>query len=100
MATPEELKKAADDKAAADAAAAAKANEASEPEVRAALAKGSMVRVQMPDGVSSLSLAGLPMEVDEDGIVLIHVKHALHLVESFGGRILSEAKKALKPPVK
>lgn len=97
MATPEEIKaaeKAAADKAAADAAGA------SEAEVRAALEKGSIVRVQMPANVSSVNVAGAETKVDEDGVLMIHVKHALHVVEAFGGRILSEAKKTVTPPKK
>lgn len=62
-------------------------------EVVEASRKGSVVKVLMPEGVSSVNVNGVGESVvDEDGTIMCHVKHALHLVESFGGRILSSAK--------
>lgn len=92
-------KKAAEEKAELEAAGLKEANEA---DVRAALAKGASVKVQMPPNVSSVNIAGAESLVDDDGFVMLHVKHALHAVESFGGKIVVEAKKIVKPtaPVK
>lgn len=96
--TAEELKAAADAKAEAEAKATVPV-QASEAEVRAALVKGSIVKVSMPQGVSSINIAGAESQVDEDGFVMLHVKHALHAVEAFGGLIVTEAKKPFVKPV-
>jgi hypothetical protein len=70
------------------------APEATLAELQDALRKGANVKVQMPEGVSSVTLEGVMHEIDEEeNTVMVHVRHAVHLVEAFGGRILS----ALKP---
>lgn len=69
--------------------------DATPQEVAAAEVAGATVKVQMPANVSSLSFDGKNFDVGEDGTVMLHIRHALHAVEAFGGRIVTEVKAAL-----
>lgn len=69
---------------------------ATEAEIAEALKKGRNVRVQMPEGVTSVNIDSTVHEAEEDGYFHMYIRHAVHAVESFGGKIISEVKKLKK----
>jgi len=69
------------------------APDATPAEIVEAARKGRNVRVQMPEGTTSISHDGVEYKAEEeDGYFHMFIKHALHAVEAFGGRIVSDLK--------
>jgi hypothetical protein len=73
---------------------------ASPAEIVDAAKKGKNVKVEMPDGVSSISHDGVEYKAEDDGYFHMFIRHALHAVEAFGGRIVSEFKSKPQQPLK
>ncbi len=53
-------------------------------------AQKEMRRVQMPKGVTSVTIEGASYNVDKDGVVVLHYTRAALLVASYGGVVLKD----------